>query len=80
VHLSEITPEDVLQPDLFGTFDWTEQARQARLMAVVDVVNTFVGRDVLFFGAQGFERSWWMKQTRRSPRATTRWNEILQVR
>jgi DNA polymerase V len=79
VHLSEITPQDVLQPDLFGTFDWEEQARQARLMAVVDVVNTFVGRDILVWGAQGLERSWWMKQARRSPRATTRWNEIPQV-
>jgi DNA polymerase V len=79
VQLSEITREDVLQPDLFGAFDWAEQARQARLMAVVDVVNTFVGRDMLIWGAQGLERSWWMKQARRSPRATTCWNEIPQV-
>ena len=79
VQLSQITPEDVHQPDLFGAFDWTEQARRARLMAVVDVVNTFVGRDMLIWGAQGLERSWWMKQARRSPRATTRWNEIPQV-
>jgi len=47
---------------------------------VVDVVNTFVGRDMLIWGAQGLERSWWMKQARRSPRATTRWNEIPQLR
>jgi DNA polymerase V len=79
VHLSEITPEDVLQPDLFGSFDWDEQARRARLMVVVDVVNTFMGRDTLVWGAQGLERSWWMKQARRSPRMTTRWNEIPQV-
>ncbi|QBD75640.1 Y-family DNA polymerase [Ktedonosporobacter rubrisoli] len=79
VYLSELRPSYVLQPDLFGAFSWEEEARKARLMAVVDLVNEYVGRGALFWGAQGLQRSWEMKRQRLSPRYTTRWPEILRV-
>jgi DNA polymerase V len=39
VTFSHLRPEDVIQPDLFGFFSPSEQARESRLMAVVDAVN-----------------------------------------
>jgi DNA polymerase V len=79
VYLSQLRSQEVLQADLFGLASLEEQARQMRLMCVVDAINQHWGNDTLFYGAQGIHRGWQMRQTRRSPRYTTRWGEILQV-
>ena len=79
VFLSKITRQEVLQADLFGTFSLEDHHKKGRLMQVVDWVNKLWGTDTLFFGAQGITRGWQMKQLRRSPRYTTRWQEILQI-
>jgi DNA polymerase V len=46
-------------------------------MCVVDLLNRLIGRDSVFFGAQGIAREWKMRQERRSPRYTTQWGESL---
>jgi DNA polymerase V len=79
IYLSKITPLDAVQPDLFGSFSSEEHAREGRLMAIVDAINRIYGRDALYFAAQGISRPWAMRQAHLSPRATTRWNEILTV-
>jgi DNA polymerase V len=79
VCLSKIVPEDGVQPDLFGDFSLREHSRQARLMALVDAINSIYGRDTLFFAVQGITRPWKMQQSRLSPRFTTRWSEILSI-
>ena len=79
VFLSKITRQEVLQADLFGTFSLEDHHTKGRLMLAVDWVNKLWGNDTLFFGAQGMTRGWQMKQLRRSPRYTTRWQEILQI-
>ena len=80
VFLSKITRQELLQADLFGTFSLEDHHKKGRLMQAVDWANQFWGNDTLFFGAQGITRGWQMKQLRRSPRYTTRWQEILQIR
>lgn len=79
VMLGHITSGETVQPDLFGVFSPTLHTRQERLMFIVDALNRIYGSDTLSFAVQGRERAWAMRQRRRSPRFTTRWNEILTV-
>jgi DNA polymerase V len=80
VFLSKIAPQEVMQSDLFGGYSIEREYKKARLMCVVDLINQWWGNNTLFFGAQGIDRVWKMRQERRSPRYTTRWGEIVVVR
>jgi DNA polymerase V len=79
VFLSKIVPQEVLQADLFGDYSIEREYTKARLMCVVDLLNEWWGSNTLFFGAQGIERAWKMRQERRSPHYTTRAGDILVV-
>jgi DNA polymerase V len=76
---SALQPEEIIQPDLFGTFSWDKEVREATQMVIVDELNRFYGRNTLFFAAQGTERTWQQRAQRRSPRYTTNWQEVLVV-
>lgn len=80
VFISKIVPQEVLQADLFGDYSIEREYKKARLMCVVDFLNEWWGSNTIFFGAQGIDRVWKMRQERRSPRYTTRWGEIVVVR
>ena len=79
VMLSKITPLAHMQPDLFGDVSLFDSYRKAKLMAVVDAINTIYGRDSLYFAVQGSSRPWKMKQSQLSGRYTTQWSEILTI-
>jgi len=79
VYLAEIGPRHVIQPDLFGGYDFEQEARKAQLMAALDIITAFCGRDAVFFGAQGITRPWQSRATKRSAAYTTRWSDILIV-
>ena len=49
-------------------------------MAALDRINARFGREALRFAATGLERPWKMRQARRSPRFTTVWEELPEVR
>lgn len=73
-------PETEVQGGLFEPGGNAARARKNRLAATVDRINGIQGRDRLRYAAQGFDRTaWWMRQTRLSPRYTTRWGELLRV-
>lgn len=52
------------------------RARSAKLMADVDAVNLQIGRGTLRSGASGKEQHWVMRSESRSPRFTTRFDEL----
>jgi DNA polymerase V len=79
VYLTHITPQQMLQPDLFGMFSFDEYDRQLRLMEAIDQINAFWGRNTIFYGAMGLKREWQMKQYRRSPQYTTSWTDIVSI-
>jgi DNA polymerase V len=79
VFLTRIVSRDILQADLFGEYSLEREYTKARLMCVVDLLNEWWGSNALFFGAQGIERAWKMRQERRSPRYTTRAGDIVVV-
>ena len=79
VFLTRITPQAHLHCDLFGDVTVEQQQKKVRLMQAVDAINHLWGQDTIFFGAQVRTRAWQMRQERRSPRYTTRWQELLEV-
>lgn len=79
VLLTQLSRDFVTQADLFGLFSSEVQQQQRRITQVLDEINVQWGPQTLFYAAQGTNRAWSMKQTRRSPRYTTRWAEILSL-
>ena len=77
VYLTHITPQQVVQADLFGIFSFDEHERELRLMEAIDQINAFWGRTTVFYGAVGLKREWQMKQRHKSPHYTTKWSEVL---
>ena len=73
----------VLLNDLVGTartqatlFDDRDRVRSLRLTKALDRINAEHGAETLHYAATGFSRTWRTKFARRSPRFTTRWNEL----
>jgi len=77
VWLGELTPANQVQRDLFINPHDQEKARQ--LMRVVDTLNRQPLSRTAHCAAEGLRQPWQMRVQRRSPRYTTRWDELLQV-
>lgn len=76
VILSDIVPDAAIQGNLF---DHSLRSNHRRLMAMIDNINFSQRDDVLKFAASGTTRNWKMRQELRSPRYTTRWNELCEI-
>ena len=77
VMLSGIVPDSSIQGSLFAE----PAANKSRmLMSMIDNVNFAMRDDVLKFASSGTTRNWKMRQELRSPRYTTRWEELYEVR
>ncbi|MBS4063569.1 MAG: Y-family DNA polymerase [Chitinophagaceae bacterium] len=77
VMLSGIVPDASIQGNLF--LPETKNCER-RLMDMIDNVNFSQRNDVLKFAASGTTRDWKMRQELRSPRYTTRWEELYEVK
>jgi DNA polymerase V len=77
VMLTGLVPAHRIQTHLFDTKD---RERSARLMAVIDHINTQMGSGTLQYAAAGLKPRWTMRSARRSPRYTTKWDELVVVR
>lgn len=76
VMLSGIVPDSSIQGNLF----LSETKNNGRvLMDMIDNINFSQRNDVLKFAASGTTRDWKMRQELRSPRYTTRWDELYEV-
>lgn len=78
VLLLDIQPIKQKQLDLFTQRD--SHDKQA-LMATVDAINRLYGKKTLYHVAQGHDdgKAWAMRQQFRSPRYTTRWDEVVRT-
>jgi DNA polymerase V len=77
VMLSGLVPDVSIQGNLFVP---ETKNCERRLMAMIDNVNFSQRDDVLKFAASGTTRNWKMRQELRSPRYTTRWEELCEVK
>jgi DNA polymerase V len=77
VMLSGLVPDASIQSNLF-----LPESKNCgrRLMDMVDNVNFSMRDDVLKFAASGTDRNWKMRQELRSPRYTSRWDELYKVK
>lgn len=76
VILGDIVPENALQGDLFAQ---SIQKEQGSLMQIIDNLNISMGDGTIKFGSVGLTRDWKMRQEMRSKRATTKWDELMEV-
>lgn len=79
VSLTHILSEEAMQPDLLGAYDMTKEAKKARLMAVIDILNDLWSQEVVYLGTQGIQRGWYAHQQWVSPRFSTQWSELVSV-
>lgn len=77
VMLSGIVPDDTLQGNLFVP---ASKNNGRMLMGMMDNINFGMRDDILKFAASGTARNWKMRQEMRSPRYTSRWDELREVR
>ncbi len=76
VMLSGIVPDESIQGNLFLSGN---KNCERKLMDMIDNINFSQRDDVLKFAATGTTRDWKMRQELRSPRYTTRWEELFKV-
>jgi len=76
VILGDIRPYSVNQKSLFDTQDDT---KSEQLMIVLDSLNNKHGEEILKFASCGTHKHWKMKSEARSPRYTTKWDELLKA-
>ncbi len=76
VILSGLVPENAVQSNLF---EKSLHPNDKELMKMIDNVNFSMRNDILKFASSGTKRDWKMRQEMRSPRYTTRWNELFEV-
>jgi DNA polymerase V len=77
VTLSGIHTEASVQSSMFVP---QPSASMNKLMDTMDNVNFSMRDDVLKFASSGTDKNWKMRQEYRSPRHTTRWEELREVR
>ena len=70
----DLAREEIWQPNLFSPSK--ETGKERRLMRALDLINRRYGSETLRLAASGLERRWRVNRSRRSPRYTTRWEEL----
>ncbi len=76
VMLSGIVKDEKIQGNIFESSS-THNGRM--LMSMMDNINFSMRDDILKFAASGTRRNWKMRQEFRSPRYTSRWDELKEV-
>ncbi len=77
VVLSGLVPDETIQGNLFET---EKNSSKRLLMDMIDNINFSQRDDMLKFAASGMKKNWKMRQELRSPRYTTRWEEMFVVK
>ncbi|MGC4035968.1 MAG: Y-family DNA polymerase [Chitinophagaceae bacterium] len=77
VMLSGLVDDNSIQGNIF--LSETKNCER-RLMDIIDNVNFSQRDDILKFAASGTTRDWKMRQELRSPKYTTRWDELAEVK
>lgn len=75
--LSDIVADTSVQGNLFMP---ESKNKERLLMSMMDNINFSMRDDILKFAASGTTRNWKMQQNFHSPRYTTRWDEIYEIK
>src|SRR5215510_4143748 len=77
VILTALVPAHQIQAHLFDDHD---REHSQKLMTAIDTINREWGSGTIRYAAVGLRPGWLMRCARRSPRYTTRWEELAVVR
>ena len=77
ITLSNLNRKENLQTDFFSNYD---SIKEENLMRVIDAINKFHGRGTIKYAACGIDQFWKMLSQMKSPKYTTSWNELVEVR
>jgi DNA polymerase V len=77
VMVTELVSAPHIQAHLF---DRRDHERSRRRMAAIDAINTQWGSGTIRYATVGLQPRWRMRCVRRSPRYTTRWEELVVAR
>lgn len=78
VMLGDFFSQGIAQLNLFD--DNAPRHGSEKLMEVLDHLNAKEGKGALYFAGQGIQQQWAMKREMLSPRYTTRYEDLLQVK
>lgn len=76
VMLGAIVPDTAIQGNLFCTDTYN---RRNLLMETMDNINFSISEDTVKYLSSGLQRNWKMRQEMRSPRYSTRWDELYEL-
>lgn len=76
--LADFFSQGMAQLNLFD--DNAPRAGGEKLMEVLDQLNAKDGKGALYFAGEGIQQQWAMKRDMPSPRYTTRYEDLLQVK
>lgn len=71
--LLDLISDNLVLPDLFLG---SPNTKRRRLLDTVDALNTYYGKNALFYGAMGINKSWKTRSDRRSNYSTTEWENL----
>lgn len=74
VRATGIIPAGEVQYNLFSNYD---NSKQVTLSGLMDAINVRYGRGALRIAAEGYAKTWKMKQEFLSKQYTTNWNDII---
>jgi DNA polymerase V len=75
--LSSLVPDASIQGNLFSPHAAGEHRN---LMHAIDNINFSMRDDSVKFGSSGMNKHWKMRQELRSPRFSTRWEDLKEVK
>ncbi|MBJ9293488.1 Y-family DNA polymerase [Citrobacter werkmanii] len=78
VMLGDFFSQGIAQLNLFD--DNAPRRGSEKLMEVLDHLNAKEGKGALYFAGQGIQQQWAMKREMLSPRYTTRYEDLIQVK
>lgn len=77
VIVNDLIPEDQIQRSMYDTSD---RPKAKTVMHTLDKINQGLGKEIVRFAVQGYEKKYKLKAEWLSPRYTTNINEILKVK
>jgi DNA polymerase V len=80
VWLDDFLPAHGIQADLFGHVNVAQETAAAERMEAIDHINEKFGRDTIRYAAEDLGQQWRPRYNLRSPRYTTRLDELPELR
>ena len=78
VLLSSLSEKKCIQQDMFTQNNSSD--KQNRAIKAFDQINRHFDKNAIFFAAEGVDRCRWLcKQSKRSPKYTTSWEDLLKI-